>query len=108
MKNSLNPPKHLSAAAKTWWRQIQDEYSVTDSAGLLVLEAAMEAFDRMKMAQSQVLRDGLTSSDRFGQAKPHPAVIIERDSRGQMLAALKQLNLDIEPLEGRAGRPAGR
>jgi hypothetical protein len=47
------------------------------------------------------------STDRFGQLRAHPAVAIERDARDQMLRALKLLNLDIEPLRGRVGRPAG-
>jgi hypothetical protein len=49
----------------------------------------------------------MTVADRFGQPKVHPAVLIERDARGQMLAALRDLHLDLEPLRDRPGRPAG-
>ena len=45
--------------------------------------------------------------DRYGQLKAHPAVNIERDARAAMLAALKAMNLDVEPLRDRPGRPGG-
>lgn len=62
----------------------------------------------MRQAQRKLKKEGLTALDRFGQRKAHPAATIERDSRAAMLGALKQLNLDLEPLEPRAGRPNGR
>ncbi|HVW69190.1 MAG TPA: P27 family phage terminase small subunit [Steroidobacteraceae bacterium] len=86
---------------------IREEYDIKDPGGLLILASAVEAFDRMRQAQRRLKREGLTVKDRFGQAKAHPAAVIERDSRAAMLAALKQLNLDLEPLEGRPGRPNG-
>lgn len=88
------------------WQRLQAEYSIVDAGGLVVLTAACEAFDRMRAAQKLIAKDGMVAADRFGQQKPHPAVVIERDARGQMLAALKQLNLDLEPLKS-IGRPAG-
>jgi hypothetical protein len=33
---------------------------------------------------------------------------VERDSRSAMLAALRQLGIDLEPLNDAPGRPAGR
>ena len=101
------PPKGLSTAARRWWRQIQAEYGIEDPGGLLVLQSACEAFDRMRQAQAILKDEGVTTTDRFGQRRSHPAVTIERDSRGQMLAAVKQLNLDLEPLRDRPGRPGG-
>jgi P27 family predicted phage terminase small subunit len=111
MKNSAaadpRAPKSLSTPAKRWWRAIKAEFSIDDPGGLLVLTAAAEAFDRMKQAQALVDEQGLTVKDRFGQPKSHPAVVIERDARAQMLAALRDLRLDLEPLRDRHGRPAG-
>jgi P27 family predicted phage terminase small subunit len=102
------PPHGLSPEARGWWESIQLEYAVADPGGLLILASAVEAFDRMRQAQRRLRREGLTTVDRFGQRKAHPATVIERDSRSAMLAALKQLNLDLEPLQPRAGRPSGR
>ena len=101
------PPKHLSTAAKRWWSEVQTDFAIEDRAGLLILTAAAEAFDRTREAEALLKIDGLTSVDRFGQRKPHPAVVIARDSRAQMLAALKQLNLDLEPVRDSRGRPPG-
>lgn len=106
MKTSA--PEHLSAAAKGWWQEITDEYAIDDRAGLLLLQTALEAFDRMKSAQAAIERDGELVKDRFEQLKPHPLLTTERDARSQMLAALKQLNLDLEPLRDGPGRPGGK
>jgi P27 family predicted phage terminase small subunit len=102
------PPKTLSAEAKGLWSAIRNEYDIIDPGGLLILTSGCEAFDRMRQAQRRLKREGLTVKDRFGQAKANPLTLIERDSRAAMLAALKQLNLDLEPLDQRPGRPVGR
>jgi P27 family predicted phage terminase small subunit len=90
-------PKHLSAEARRWWDSLQEENDIADQAGLLLLQSALEAFDRMKAAQAAIKNDGLTFKDRFGQLRVNPATVVERDSRAAMLSALKSLNLDIEP-----------
>jgi len=101
------PPPTLSAPARKFWRSIADEYDIRDSAGLAILNVAAGAFDRAAQAAKVIAREGLLVADRYGVQKPHPCTVIERDARGQMLAALRQLNLDLEPLQPRAGRPAG-
>lgn len=105
MKNSA--PKDISAEAKQWWDRIVSEYGIDDDAGLLLLQTALEAFDRMRQCQKAIRKDGAQVKDRFDQLKPHPLLNVERDSRSQMLAALKQLNLDLEPLRDGPGRPTG-
>lgn len=105
------PPAHLSDEAKKLWRKICAEYDFSDQAGLLILQTAMEAFDRMRGAQAIVATEGATILDRFGQVKSHPILTAERDARAAMLAALKMLNLDSEEVEqpfARPGRPPGR
>jgi P27 family predicted phage terminase small subunit len=101
-------PKNLSAEARKLWRSLCDEYGVDDAAGLAILAAGLEAHDRMREAQRAIKRDGATFRDRFNQLQAHPAVRIERDSRAAWLSALRQLNFDLEPLQGRVGRPNGR
>ena len=109
MKNpEPKAPQHLSREGKRWWRKITAEYSIDDEAGKLLLQTALEAFDRMKKAAERIDQDGDAVEDRFGQVKPHPLLNAERDARSQMLAALKQLNLDVEPLRDAPGRPPGR
>ena len=107
-KPTIGPPKHLSAAARKWWRALVGEYEITDAAGRLLLATALEAFDRMKAAGAVLDAEGVTFTDRYGQARPHPAATVEANSRSQMMTALTKLNLDLEPLRDRVGRPGGK
>jgi len=101
-------PKSLSPEARRWWRALCGENDLSDAAGRLLLQTALEALDRMRQAQAQIERDGATTRDRFDQLKPHPAIAVERDARAQLVAVLRQLNLDLEPLHAAPGRPPGR
>jgi P27 family predicted phage terminase small subunit len=102
------PPPTLSREAGDWWQKIVDSYGVCDEAGLLMLRSAMESFDRANEAAEILKREGLTVKDKYGQHRPHPACGIERDARKNMLAFLRALNLDTEPLHAGVGRPPGR
>ena len=103
----IEPPKHLSEEAREWWAKLTEEYCIDDDAGRLLLQTGLEAFDRMRDCQAAIDRDGEMIKDRFEQLKAHPLLATERDTRAQMLASLKALNLDIEPLRDRPGRPGG-
>ena len=100
-------PGHLSPGAREWWRAITVEYSLDDDAGRLLLQTALEAFDRMRECQSAISADGMIVRGSTRQPRSHPLLTVERDARSQMLAALKALNLDLEPLRDRPGRPPG-
>jgi hypothetical protein len=102
------PPSGLSRAAQKLWRELCREYSIEDSGGLAILETGLRAFDRMEAARRIIEAEGMQAPDRFGVMKPHGLLAAERDARGQWLAALKQLCLDVEPLQERHGRPNGR
>jgi P27 family predicted phage terminase small subunit len=109
---SLSPktpaaPKHLSAEARRWWRSICNEYAITDKAGLLLLQTALEAFCRMRDAQKIIAEHGSMILDRHEQLKINPLIAAERDARSAMLQSLKALNLDLEPLKDAPGRPPG-
>ncbi len=84
------------------------EYQIEDAAGQLLLVTALECFDRMKAASAVLDAEGPTFTDRYGQARPHPAATVETNNRSQMMTALKNLNLDLEPIRDRVGRPGGR
>lgn len=108
MKTNQKAPSHLSTEAKRIWQEILSEYSIDDAAGLRILRVSLEAFDRAQAARASIDKEGMTVRDKFNQLKPHPLLPIERDSRASFLAGLKALNLDLEPLRDRPGRPAGR
>lgn len=99
------PPKGLSPEASSLWKKLLDEYAIDDEAAYLLLQVALESFDRMREAQVLLRVEGLTFRDRHGAIKQHPAVAIERDSRSGMLFAFRQLHLDLEPLRDQLGRP---
>jgi hypothetical protein len=108
LKNSEHKaPAGLSPNSKSWWVKLTDEYGIDDQAGLLILETAMRAMDRMTMAAALIDKHGAVVVDKFQQLKANPACAVERDSRAAMMGALKSLNLDLEPL-GKPGRQPGR
>jgi P27 family predicted phage terminase small subunit len=93
---TIRAPSTLSPEAKRWFKRIQQEYHIVDQPGLLLLQTAMEALDRMRECQRAIERDGSTVQDRFGQTKAHPLLATERDARAQLLSAIRQLDLGIE------------
>jgi P27 family predicted phage terminase small subunit len=90
----------LSAEAKDLHSRLKREWNIRDAAGLVTLLTACQALDRLRQAQAILAKEGCIAADRFGQAKQHPASVIEKEARAGFLAALKHLNLDIESLEG--------
>lgn len=109
MKNlAPKPPNDLSTEAKRKWKALQTEYGIADEAGLTYLTTGCRFFDRMRGAQTLLDKEGSVITDRFGQSKPHPATVVERDAAASMIRAFRALNLDIEPLRDKPGRPSGR
>lgn len=98
-------PAHLSAEAAQWWCRIVADFEIGDEAARLLLQTAMEAFGLMRECQRAIARDGLVTRGSKRQPRAHPLLATERDARGQMLVALKQLNLDLEPLRDIRRRP---
>jgi phage terminase small subunit len=88
------PPRNLKKAAKEMWNQLRADFELDDGAGLALLRCACEAFQRSQEARALIDKEGACIVDRFGQRKPHPAISIERDSRGQLIAALRALKLE--------------
>ena len=101
------PPKGLSPLGRTWWHRLVVEYGISDAGGELLLEQALRCLDRAEQARAVFDREGVTTTDSRGRPKTHPACAVERDSRAGMLAALRALNLELEPLHDRPGRPGG-
>jgi hypothetical protein len=99
-------PTGLSPDSARVWRELMREFELDDAAALLLLTTALEARDRMRAAAEIVAREGLMVEDVHGK-RAHPALAIERLARRAMLESLRALNLDIEPLRDRVGRPPG-
>lgn len=101
----ISPPKHLSAKARSWFTGLQREYGVSDAAGLALLTAAAESWQRAAEARELIAKEGAVLRDRFGQSVPHPAVRIETAARAQLLQAIRQLGFDLAPVKP-VGRPS--
>ena len=88
----MQPPRHLSPAARKWWRAIEDEY-ILEPHKLKILTFAAEAMDRCEEARQIIARDGVIVKDRYGAPKAHPAAAIERDSRLAFARLVRELAL---------------
>jgi phage terminase small subunit len=99
-------PADYSAEARRLWSGVLEGWSLEPPA-LAILDSACRALMRVRQAQGLLKKHGIVVRDRFGQPKEHPAVAIERDGKQTLLRNLRALNLDLEPLHDRPGRPAG-
>jgi hypothetical protein len=103
----MKAPRDLSSSARRWFKTMAEDYGISDSGGLAILTLAARALDRAEAAKAVIDREGMLVTDRFGCAKAHPCCAIERDARASMLAAIRNLHLDVEQPHSRPGRPGG-
>lgn len=100
-------PGHLGADGRRLWGEIQKAYQITDPGGCELLRQAAEAADRIASVRRQIDEQGEMLVIK-GIPRAHPLCAIERDQRASLTRLLKALNLDLEPLRDRPGRPAGQ
>ena len=113
-KKTKKPAKKVEAPRLTsfeieaaeFWDGVAREYGIEDRGGLGIIRMGREALVNLWWAEILVRNEGMCVTDRFGQKKGHPLLPVMRDSRAQVLACLKMLNLDLEPLRD-LGRPPG-
>ena len=86
------PPKHLQKATKEWWFHVVQSYEL-EERHILILTLACQALDRGEQARKLLLEYGLTYTDQFGQPRPRPEVIIEKDSRIAFAPLVRELGL---------------
>jgi hypothetical protein len=101
------PPAHLGEDGLALWTGIQAEYGIDDPAGLELLRQAAEAADRIASVRQQIDETGELLMIR-GVPRVNPLCAVERDQRTSLVRCLRNLNLDLEPLRDRPGRPPGR
>jgi hypothetical protein len=103
--NPLAPPANLGQAGREQWRAIQDEYGITDTGGLALLEQLCAATDQIAECAAAVARDGLMVRGKFGP-REHPLLKHELALRSFVCRGLVKLGLNVEPVKS-VGRPAG-
>jgi hypothetical protein len=102
------PPRGLKKAGQALWNDIQAQYGISDPGGISHLVTACRSEDDIQRMRKSVAKDGDMTKDRFGQKREHPLLAAIRGLEAVKRQALKSLNLDIEPLRDRPGRPGGR
>jgi phage terminase small subunit len=107
IRKSAGKRPRLTSEARTLKTQIESD-SELDSGGQVVLRMALESLMRLREAQTILASEGAVVRDRFGQPRVHPAVDVEHKARMQFITCIKQLGLDLEPLNSGPGRPPGR
>uniref|UniRef100_A0A974AE97 Phage terminase small subunit P27 family n=1 Tax=Bradyrhizobium quebecense TaxID=2748629 RepID=A0A974AE97_9BRAD len=91
-----NPPDHLSAETRVWWKQIAEHFDF-EAYQRRVLQACAEAWDRKEQARLALVQYGLTYEDAKGMVRARPEIMIERDSRTAYLRAMRELDLEKAP-----------
>ena len=106
IKRGKRSPGNLSKEGKKLWAEIVGGYSDFDDYGCLILKVALEAYDRLQAARVIIDEEGETIKTPTGYVKEHPCLRIEIAARNGFIAAIRLLNLNIEP-SGEIGRPPG-
>lgn len=87
-------PAGLSERAGRLWKAVVVDYDLS-AAELEVLRGAVECLDRADAAAKVVKREGVTTVDRYGCAKAHPALDAEMRARALFNAAVRQLGVRL-------------
>jgi hypothetical protein len=88
-------PAHLAGEEAELYRSITRAYALHDEVSAKILEEACASLQRARLAREAIEREGMTFLDAKGKPKPHPLLVVERDSRAAALAAFRQLNLEL-------------
>ena len=105
-KRRPQPPAHLAAPTRTWWKSVVEDYQL-EPHHLRLLQLAGEAWDRAQQARTAIESTGLTYQNRFGDPVLRPEVSVERDSRLAFARLIRELDLDVEPPADPRPRPPG-
>ncbi len=103
----IRSPESLEEPERDIWKRILLKYQVDDEPALRILQSSLEAHQRMRQCREVIDHEGMQQLDRFGQAKAHPLLCVERDARSAFLAGFRHLGFEETTVEQpRPGRPA--
>jgi hypothetical protein len=103
----FEPPEGLKEAGRRLWADSLSGWDIQPEQ-FSVLENLCRSQDRIVELQELLAREGMTTTDRFGQIVAHPATMTLRGESG-VFARLYRL-LQLEPPQGPqqgVGRPPG-
>lgn len=105
-KSEHRPPAHLRPSSKRWWSAIASEYEL-EPQHLALLDQAAKCLDRIESAREILDRDGVVTQDRFGCAKPHPAMAVELQNKTIFARLVREIGLDVTDPDSRPPRVGG-
>ena len=99
------PPAHLQASGRKFWRLAHSEREFADSHDITRLDMACGCLDEIAADEARVKVEGAFVSDRFQQVKEHPARRAIRENKALFLKIVRELGLDlVAPSEDRPRR----
>jgi hypothetical protein len=101
---SPSPDPFKTTEANTLWREVGANW-LLDVHHREVLRQACDTVDRIAECKALVDRDGPVMVDRWGQSKPSPAALLERDLRGLVARLLRELALAESGADSRPPKP---
>jgi hypothetical protein len=104
--DAIETPDGLEAAGQTLWRQVMQEYDVSDIGGRQMLFEICAATDMVARLRKRIDADGEILKGKGG-VREHPALKMELQFRSFVVRGLARLGLNFEPLRAHGGRPPG-
>ena len=97
-------PTDLQTDGRAMWNSTVAEYSL-EAHHLLVLHAACVQLDRAAEARMILAAEGLFLQGRGGKMISHPAIAVELAATRMFRSLLRELGLDISPVDDGYSRP---
>lgn len=87
-------PKHLSAAAAAWFREVCAQHTLQPQ-DIETLTIAATQLDRMATAREAIKKHGVVVIDDKGIPRQNPAITMERNSGLVFIRAVRAMKLDV-------------
>jgi terminase small subunit-like protein len=100
-----DPPRNVGAPGQQLWNSIMSQFDIHDAAGVEMLTQACEMLSRAEAFRIQIEDEGAMIKTSTG-TKAHPLLTAELNARNFVVRTLRQLGLDVQPLQQREGRPS--
>jgi P27 family predicted phage terminase small subunit len=92
----IEVPKGLSKEARKLYEDICREFVVETAPAKLLLLTACHSLDRLRSAQKELKKHGITTAGRYGQRIGNPALGVERTARAHLMQALAKIGFTAE------------
>jgi hypothetical protein len=93
--DGMGGPVALNARAQDLYGEVMAGWSL-DGPAREMLRLACESLTRADEAAAIVTKEGQVFRDRWGQVRPHPAAVLERDHRQAAARVLQSLGVSLE------------